>query len=177
MAEDETVEEEKELDADKTDTTAKGSIKKWIIIGVAVLVVAAGGYAAWKFFLTERSLSRPGPQTEETKPAKAEAANKKFGLIYEMQPFIVNLLGREGKRYLKTTIEIEVESEDIQKELTRRTPQLRDAILLLLTSKSFEDVSRAEGKLLLKTELITRINQILPGSGIRTLYFTEFVVQ
>ena len=94
-----------------------------------------------------------------------------------MEPFIVNLLSREGKRYLKTTIEFEVENEDIKNEMTQRTPQLRDAILLLLTSKSFEDISKPEGKLRLKNDLIVRINQILPGGGIRTIYFTEFVVQ
>jgi len=94
-----------------------------------------------------------------------------------MEPFIVNLLDRDGKRYLKTTIEFEVENRDIKNEFTRHTPQLRDAILLLLTSKSFEDISKLEGKLQLKNELIARINQILPGAGIRALYFTEFVVQ
>ena len=65
----------------------------------------------------------------------------------------------------------------IKKELAQRNPQLRDAILLILTSKSFEDIFRPEGKLRLKNELISRINQSLPDAGIRSLYFTEFVVQ
>jgi flagellar FliL protein len=170
-------EEDKELEADATKAEPKRSMKKWIIIGIVVLVIGGGGYAAWDFLLAERLPSKPNPQTQETEHSTAEANNEKFGIICEMEPFIVNLLGREGKRYLKTRIEFEVESGDMEKELTQRTPQLRDAILLLLTSKSFEDVCKPEGKLRLKTELITRINQILPGAGIRTLYFTEFVVQ
>lgn len=177
MAENDMVEKEKESDADRTDVEPKRSIRKWTMIGAVVMVAAAGGYAAWDLLLAKRLRNKSSPQTEETKPSKLEVNDKRFGIIHEMQPFIVNLLGREGKRYLKTTIEIEVESAEIQRELTRRTPQLRDAILLLLTSKSFEDVCKAEGKLRLKTELITRINQILPGAGVRTLYFTEFVVQ
>lgn len=169
--------EDKEPKADDTETESKGSAKKWIIIGVVVLVLGAGGYAAWNFLLAERSPGKHNPQTEETEHSPAKAKDENFGIICELEPFIVNLLDREGKRYLKTTIEFEVENEAIKKELTRRTPQVRDAILLLLTSKSFEDISKPEGKLRLKTELIVRINQILPRTGIRTLYFTEFVVQ
>ena len=171
------VEEDKELEKDAAGTETKGSAKKWIIIGVVVLVLGAGGYAAWNFLLAERFLGRHNPQAGKTEHGTAQAKDEKFGIICELEPFLVNLLDREGKRYLKTTIEFEVENEDIKKELARRTPQLRDAILMLLTSKSFEDISKPEGKLRLKTEIIVRINQILPGAGIRTLYFTEFVVQ
>jgi flagellar FliL protein len=172
-------EEDKELEEGdaRTGTESKGSAKKWIIIGAAVLVLGAGGYAAWNFLLAERSLGKHNPQTEQTGQSTAQAKDEKFGIIHELEPFIVNLLDKEGRRYLKTRIEFEVDNEDIKKELTRRTPQLRDAILLLLTSKSFEDISKPEGKLRLKTEIIVRINQILPRIGIRTLYFTEFVVQ
>jgi flagellar FliL protein len=169
--------EDKEPKADDTETESKGSAKKWIIIGVVVLVLGAGGYAAWDFLLAERFLGRQNPQAGETEQSTAKAKDEKFGVIYEMEPFIVNLLDREGKRYLKTTIEFEVESGDIKEELTQRSPQLRDAILMLLSSKSFEDISKPEGKLRLKTEIIVRINQILPRAGIWTLYFTEFVVQ
>jgi len=175
------VEEDKELESDATEAEPKGSAKrfpkKWIIIGAVVLVLGAGGYAAWNFLLAERSPGEPNTQTAETEQSTAQAKDERFGIICELEPFIVNLLDKEGRRYLKTTIEFEVENEDIKKELSRRTPQLRDAILMLLTSKSFEDISKPEGKLRLKTEIIIRINQILPRTGIRTLYFTEFVVQ
>jgi len=175
--EDKKLEKKLEEDAAGTGTESKGSARKWIIIGIAVLVLGGGGYGAWDFLLAEKLLGRDNPQTAETKQSTAQAEAETFGSIYKMDSFIVNLLDREGKRYLKTTIEFEVENDDITKKLTRRTPQLRDAILLLLTSKSFEDISKPEGKLRLKNDLIVRINQILPGAGIRTIYFTEFVVQ
>jgi len=170
-------EQDKEIEADGAGTESKRSAKNWIIIGVVILVLTGGGYAAWDFLLAERFFGRDNPQIGETGHSTAEAKDEKFGIIYKMEPFIVNLLGRDGKRYLKTTIEFEVENRDIKNEFTQHTPQLRDTILLLLTSKSFEDISKPEGKLRLKNELIARINQILPGAGIRTLYFTEFVVQ
>lgn len=171
------VQQDKEMEADGAGAESKRSGKNWIIIGVVILVLTGGGYVAWDFLSAERFLGRDNPQIGETGHSTAEAKDEKFGIIYKMEPFIVNLLDRDGKRYLKTTIGFEVENRDIKNELTQHTPQLRDAILLLLTSKSFEDISKPEGKLLLKNELIARINQILPGAGVRTLYFTEFIVQ
>ena len=177
MAEQDKEEQDKELGEDAGEIEPKGSSKKWIIIGIVVLVLGGGGYAAWDLLLAEKLLGKDNPQTAETEQSTEEAEGKEFGAVYEMDPFIVNLLGQEGKRYLKTTIELEVDNDDVKNELAQRNPQLRDAILLILTSKSFEDIFRPEGKLRLKNELISRINQSLPDAGIRSLYFTEFVVQ
>lgn len=170
-------EQDKEMEADSAGAESKGSARNWVIIGVVILALTGGGYAAWDFHLAERFLGRDNQQIGETGHSTAEAKYKKLGITCKMEPFIVNLLDRDGKRYLKTTIEFEVENRDIKNEFIQHTPQLRDAILLLLTSKSFEDISKLEGKLQLKNELIARINQILSGAGIRALYFTEFVVQ
>jgi flagellar FliL protein len=170
-------EQDKELEAEAAGPESKGSARKWIIIGLVVLVLGGGGYAARDFLLAERFPGRNDLQTGETGQKTTETNDGKLGTIYEIEPFIVNLFDREGKRYLKTTIGLEVENDDIKEELTRRTPQLRDAVLLLLTSKSFEDIAQPQGKLRLKNELISRINQILPTASIRALYFTEFVVQ
>ena len=170
-------EEDKESKSDAAKTNPKGSARKWIIIGVVVLFLGGGGYAAWDFLLAERLLGKSDPQVAETEHRVAEARERERPIFYQMESYIVNLLGKEGKRYLKATIELEVEANDIKEELTRRAPQLRDGVLLLLSSKSFEDISSPEGKIHLRNELIARINQFLPGGGIRMLYFTEFVVQ
>ena len=74
-------------------------------------------------------------------------------------------------------MEVEIPTEQLAEEITRRKAQLRDTILLLLTSKNFEDVNRLEGKFQLRNELIFGINQVLQSGKIQTLYFTEFVVQ
>ena len=50
-------------------------------------------------------------------------------------------------------------------------------ILLLLSSKSLDEIQTVEGKIALRQELIQRINQILTTGKIRNLYFTEFVIQ
>ena len=97
--------------------------------------------------------------------------------MFQLQPFVVNLSDPGGKRYLKSIIELEFTEDAIQNELDARLPQLRDVILLHLSSKTIEDVQSVDGKIELKNSLITRINQVLKTGKIVNLYFTQFVIQ
>lgn len=170
MAEEENVpagETAKEVSREK-----KGSLKKLTVIGIALVILGGGGFAGWKGFWAKRMASSED-RTDKIKVQESMAP----GILLKMDPFIVNLLDQGGKRYLKTQFQIEVDSEEVQKELIARIPQVRDAILLLLTSKSFSDIGVPGGKIELRAELIEQINAVLKRGAIRTLYFTEFVVQ
>lgn len=147
---------------------------KWVIIGILALILIGGGVFFALSYFSESGSSPNGDATatKVDKPEKVEA-----GVMYPMEPFIVNLLDKGGKRYLKVRMELELPNENLTNELTRRKAQLRDTILLLLTSKSFDNVNRLEGKFQLRSELMFRINQVLQTGKIQALYFTEFVVQ
>jgi flagellar FliL protein len=56
-------------------------------------------------------------------------------------------------------------------------PKVRDAINLLLSSKTYADLATMESKILLKNEIVERLNQILGGSKVTRVYFTEIVIQ
>ena len=179
MAGEENVDEKEGKKPEKAEKPKKPkkkfSKKLLVIIGVAVLLLGGGGFAGWKFFLVDKAA---GPEGESGKSTGAAAKETpKIAIIYDMKPFIVNLLGNQGKRYLKAKVDIEVNSEEMVAELEGRQSQLRDAILLLLTSKSFEDVSNPVGKTQLRNELVARINENLKSGPIQNLYFTVFVVQ
>ncbi|MEC9019274.1 MAG: flagellar basal body-associated FliL family protein [Nitrospinota bacterium] len=50
-------------------------------------------------------------------------------------------------------------------------------MLVLLSSKSFEDVYSVQGKFKLKDEVTTRVNRFLVVGHIKDAYFTEFIIQ
>jgi flagellar FliL protein len=54
---------------------------------------------------------------------------------------------------------------------------VRDAILMLLSSKDAQTLKPTEGKLQLRDEILQRINALLATGQARNAYFTEFVVQ
>lgn len=160
----------------------KGGGKLIIIIIVLVVLLFGGGFAGWWFFL---SGSDEAP-AEKEEPAQTEEADKKAegegeqkpGTIVDMKPYVVNLADPGGKRYLKLTMAVDAGNEKLRQEIESRMPQIRDSILLLLTSKKYEDVAAAAGKIRLKNELLKVINRYLKGAGaVHAIYFTEFVIQ
>ncbi len=89
----------------------------------------------------------------------------------------MNLADVPDVRYLKLTVKLEVDNDAVSAELSARVPQVRDAILVLLSSKDVNAVRTTQGKFQLRDEITQRINGLLPKPGVRSAYFTDFVVQ
>ena len=161
--------------ANSEGKSSKSSMKL-IIIGIVAVILAGGGYVGWvKFIKQPAEAKETGGKALSGK--EATAPEDDVGQVFGMETFLVNLTDRGGKRYLKTKITLELSSEPAVEEATARMPQLRDGILLLLSSKSMEEIQGIEGKIALRSELVMRVNQILKQGKVRNLYFTEFVIQ
>ena len=165
---------EKEVEEKEEEQPAGKFPLKWIIIGVVVLVLAGGGYVGWTMLNPPPDQTgADGGQAPDTEAVK----EMEVGAMFDMDPFVVNLNEAGGKRYLKSKIEIEFVGDNVRIEMTNRLPQLRDLILLHLSSKTLDEIRSVDGKIELKNALIKRINQVLKQGKIRNLYFTQFVIQ
>jgi flagellar protein FliL len=143
---------------------AKGSrVLKWIIVSLILVALAGGGYAGWIYF-----------QAKEGENFQAKPKEK---ITYDMDTFLVNLSDPGGKRYLKVTMKVVLSDALTMKELTARGHELRDAILMLLSSKKFDDIATLAGKTTLKHEAIAQLNRRLTKGLVEEVYFTEFLVQ
>ncbi len=159
--------------AEQSEEEGGGSKKKLIII-VAVLVLLIGGGVGAFLFLGGDEDEKISPEQEQ---AELEKQAKQVGPMVNMDSFIVNIMDDNESRYLKATITIEVNGEEASMELTQRMPQVKDAVLLLLGSKTFGEISDLQGKIQLRAELINKINSILLKGKVKRIYFTDFVVQ
>jgi flagellar FliL protein len=97
--------------------------------------------------------------------------------MFDLDPFIVNLADQPEIRYLKIVVKLEVESEAVAADLSARVAQVRDTVLVLLSSKDVNSVRTSQGKFQLRDEITQRVNGLLPKPGVRAAYFTDFVVQ
>ena len=159
----------------------KGLPIKLILIVVGVLALAGGGYFAYTNFFQEEAVEESaekdkngeegagGENTEELPPG--------VGVMFTMDPFVVNLAGSNGKRFLKVTASLELSSPEVNPEFEENLQKITDSILVLLSSKSFEDVYSVQGKSKLKDEITTRVNRFLVVGHVKDAYFTEFIVQ
>ena len=174
--------EEEDLDDDEEGAGGK-PIGMIIGIIVGLLVLGGGGYYAYTNFFQEKPAEE---KPAEEKPAEGEEGKKEeapaeedldLGVMFPMDPFIVNLAGSEGKRFLKVTIFLEMSTPEVNMEIKGKIQQVTDSILVLLSSKAFEDVYSVQGKFKLKDEITTRVNRFLVVGHIKDAYFTEFVIQ
>jgi flagellar FliL protein len=171
---------DKKAQASEKEGKKKGGKLKLIIVLLLVLAnLGGGGFAAWKFYLEpkmagESHAEEPAKGEEQ---ATAEAAPVSEGQLVTLDSFVVNLADPMGRRYLKTTMDVEVADASAAAELTAAMPKVKDTMLLLLSSKSFEEISSMDRKIELKNQIVERLNQILGRGKVRNVYFTEFVVQ
>ncbi len=158
----------------------KSGSTKWIILAVLLLVLGVGGWFAWDMFLKDRLMGTPQAAEEqappEGKPIGTPIATGKEQLV-SLPTFIVNLSDPLGRRYLKISLDVEVVNDKAARDLTAKEARVRDAVILLLSSKSYQDLSTMESKILLKKEVAERLNQALGGPQVLRVYITEMVVQ
>nr|WP_167941939.1 flagellar basal body-associated FliL family protein [Desulfobaculum xiamenense] len=152
---------------------------KWIIILVVLLGLVAAGFFAWPIIKNQLlGGEAPANATQETEAQPmAPAAQPGETELVTLPTFVVNLADPLGRRYLKLTLSVEVANKESAEVLGKSEAKVRDAIILLLSSKTFSELSSIDAKLELKDEIVKRLNQIMGGSSILRVYFTEMVVQ
>ena len=162
----------------------KGLPIKLILIVVGVLALAGGGYFAYTNFFQEEAVEESAEKDKNGEEGgegvdgeNAEELPPGVGVMFTMDPFVVNLAGSNGKRFLKVTATLELSSPEVNPEFEENLQKITDSILVLLSSKTFEDVYSVQGKFKLKDEITTRVNRFLVVGHVKDVYFTEFIVQ
>jgi len=153
------------------------SKKNIIIIAAVSLIVLAiigGGFFMMWQKLSSLDNLRAG---EESAKASEKTDQSGIGPIFALEPFIVNLSDQGGKRYLRITMGLELGDPKFAEEMTKRLPQIRDSILMILPTRKVDELQTAEGKHSLRTEMISNLNELLGKEMVKKIYFTEFVIQ
>lgn len=151
----------------------KGKGKLLIIIAAVVAVVLiGGGVAAWLL------LSKP--DAEEGAKQEEHAEEEHAAPIYEkLETFTVNLADQAG--YLQTDIQLMLEDAKVQEKIKAHLPEVRDAMIRLLSSKTAEELSQQEGKDKLAEDIQKQINEVLgvkgKEKGVKKVLFGAFIIQ
>jgi flagellar FliL protein len=175
--------EDEKSEQPAADASAPAKKKSKLPLILSVVVLLAGGVAAaWYLGVLPFGKGRHAEATAavEEKAGEGEhgaAGEKGPGPMLPFETFIANLADEGGARYLKATFQVEFLGTAVPPDVNGRLPQIRDLLLTLLSSKTFEDVRTPEGKQQLREEIIARMNQVLDRDAVKAVYFTEFIVQ
>jgi len=154
--------------------------KLFIIIGAAVGVVIVA--VVLVLTLGGGSKKEGGGEAKAEKKAGSHGGGGAegapvAGTVFPLEPFIVNIYDGQEVRYLKVKVEFEMSGPEVKPEIDARQAPLRDAILVLLTTKTLQEIQDLQGKNQLREEILAAVNKILPPGKVTRVYFTDFVVQ
>jgi len=157
-----------------------GNMVLILVIVLLVVLLVGGGLAA--FFLMGSSADAAPMQNTQTTTAKKMSSKRStdyltVGPMYPMSQFIVNLLSEGGSKYLKVSLDIELDKQELSAEMDLKKALIRDIIIRVMSSKTFEEVSTMKGKDRLKDEIVSKINDVLADGQVKNIFFTDFVVQ
>jgi flagellar protein FliL len=113
----------------------------------------------------------------ESEKLHQEDTNKEFiGKLVPLETFLVNVSGSRGRKLVKINMELELTNAQVQEEVEKIKPKIRDYIIIIISSKSFAEISTREGKDALREEIKNQINLFLTKGQINRVYFTEFIL-
>lgn len=158
----------------------KGGKLKLIIILFLLLLLLGGGGGAWYYFFSDLPGSRSASADAaggggETRVVPQEQPKDLTTMV--LPTFLVNLADPLGRRYIRLTMEAEVANPQVIQEIEKQMPRIRDSVIMLLSSKSYADLMPTESKIVLKDELVGRLNQVLGGPKVTRIFFTDLVIQ
>ena len=165
-------------DSGKPDKAAGGGRKKLVVMVAAVLVLLLAGGAAWYFLVYKKAeAARQAEASKAAAIAKTVPEEAQIGPMVEIKEFVVNIIGQDVSHYVKASMSLELDREATLDEVNKRMPQIRDAILLLIGNKTYEELQDIQGKNQVKAEVKSRINSFLKTGKVNNVYLTDFVVQ
>jgi flagellar FliL protein len=147
-----------------------GKKKLLVIVAAAVVLLGGGGGAAWWFFLRS-----PVPKAEAKEdPHKPPEHVVKLGTI------VVNVAGTEGRRYLRTTVEIGTKGKMGGGHGADDSVRARlvDAAISVLGGQELSTLLDPDERDEIREELKESLNKALGhGESITHVFLTEFIVQ
>lgn len=157
----------------------KGKLLLIILIVVGVIVLAGGGLAAW-LLLTPPDKSKQAGEHGEEEGGEEESHEDEHPPVYEkLEQFTVNLADQES--YLQTEVQLMVADAEFQAKIKARMPEVRDAMIRLLSSKTAEELNQPEGKDNLAAEIQRQLNSLLgakkASQGVKKVLFGAFIIQ
>lgn len=159
-----------------TPAPAPGKQTPWLVITLFVLlfVVAAGAVVggAWLYM----SGQSDGLEVAETGPPQPPPEP----VFVAVEPFTVNLHDDRG-RILYVGISLKVAGEAVASRMQSHMPQVRNRILMTLTSQEADALMTQEGKKALAGTIRDAVSEPFDPAakplGVSDVLFTNFIVQ
>lgn len=141
-----------------------------IIILIAVLAIGAGAGGTWY------AMKMSGDEgAEPPKPKEKPTA------FVNLDMFTVNLQPEDSGQFLQVGLTVKTRESPVGAAIAKQMPEIRNRILMLLSSKKAADVAGIVGKQQLSQQITEEIKQSMGSDELKEdvleVLFTSFVIQ
>jgi flagellar FliL protein len=139
-----------------------GAIGRILLVALPAVALAGGGAA---FYLLRVAPRRPAPKPNAC-------------YLLSLTDLTVNLADRGRPRYLTASIAFTIAGEEPERKVSERDAQIRDAVLMVVSKHSYQELLSAEGKQALKEGLAAAVSEVLREDRltVKEVLFTSFVM-
>lgn len=173
--------------AEETNTAPKaGGSKTLMIVLIALIVILILVVGAGTYFLLNSGVLN-GQQNQD-QVEKQEASNSKDTYKTAINDLVLNITNAKGReKLMKLSFHLKSTEPKIEAIVEEYKPEIVDAVIAQISSRSSEELLTVGGKALLKEELIEDINNIInevtsnnediKRNNVKNILFTTFVIK
>ena len=150
---------------------------KAVLLGMIVIVQALVAIGLTQYVLVPKlTVQQATVGIDNMADLSADVPQR--GIMVGLEDIIVTLAGDSRRpHYLRININLEVQDKVTAEGVKMRLPQMRDVVIMALSEKSLEDLSKPGGKMNLRAEIFKRLDDSIPGGKLMNLYFSDLVIQ
>jgi flagellar FliL protein len=137
-------------DTEASAPAKRGKGKLIIILAVVLLLAGGGGFAAWKFMAPKDGEQAADKPVAEVPP-----------VFVPIDQFTVNLNPEGGEQFLQAAFTLKVTDLEVVDAVKLHLPELRNQVLLLMSSKKAADLQNVEGKQQMANEILAIANEVV----------------
>lgn len=159
-------------------TRKKGLFEnKAVLLGTIVIVQALVAIGLTQYVLVPKlAVQQAAAGGESIMEVVSDVPQR--GTMVGLDDIIVTLAEDSRRpRYLRINITLEVKDTATAESVKIRLPQMRDAVIMTLSEKTVDDLSRPGGKMNLRAEIFRRLDESISGSKLMNVYFSDLVIQ
>lgn len=178
--------------SEETAPASSGGKKKMILfVLIGLLSVGAAGGGTWYYMkhqqdqqdqLDEDDDDDADDEVDKKKAKKKKKKKDQPVAFIKLESFTVNLQSNDREsRYLQVELSLKVNEGEVVKVIEAIKPEVRNQILLLLSSKKPGEINTLEGKKKLSEEIIESIRSKVDADDLEDdildVLFTSFIIQ
>jgi flagellar protein FliL len=167
-----------------------GGLKPWLPLIIAVVTMPLLAFAMTRFVLLPKMQRAAGSAQAQAAAEPASTAESSSAtetpkegapggtkVMVPMTKLLVNVAGTMGTRYLMTSVTLVGNTPDFKSKIEDNKDQLMDLATGALSSKTIADLEKPGARNVIRSELMTVLNNALGGPVIREIYITELAIQ